>query len=153
LAEAQLDALNTGAPATDRDIHGERVGRIAAARLAGLPDPDGHAAWVAAAFLPDVVLYRPRQPAVFNPGDGNGRVPEDNAFDVAVEILAGSRLANASAPRLATPAFPFLSAPQPAPSCHPSSMILVSARSRPSCGCYAVQPAPRRRGLGAVTYA
>jgi hypothetical protein len=47
--EAQLDALNTGAPATDRDIHGERVGRIAAtaARLAGLADPDGHAARVA----------------------------------------------------------------------------------------------------------
>ena len=44
--EAQLDALNTGAPAADRDIHGERVGRIAAtaARLAGLADPDGHAA-------------------------------------------------------------------------------------------------------------
>jgi hypothetical protein len=46
--EAQLDALNAGAPATDRDINGERVGRIAAAaaRLAGLPGPDGHAARV-----------------------------------------------------------------------------------------------------------
>jgi hypothetical protein len=114
--EAQLDALNAGAPATDRDINGERVGRIAAAaaRLAELPDPDGHAARVAAAFLPDVVIYRPGQPAVFHPGDGNGRALGDNAFDVAVEVLAGSRLANASAPRLATPAFPFLSAPQPA---------------------------------------
>jgi hypothetical protein len=40
-----------GAPATDRDAHGERVRHIAAtaARLAGLPDPDAHAARVAAA--------------------------------------------------------------------------------------------------------
>jgi hypothetical protein len=91
----------------------------AAARLAGLPDPDGHAAWVATTFLPDMLTYRPGRPARFHPGDGNGWAPEDHAFDVAVEVLAGSRLANASAPRLATPAFPFLSAPQPAPAATP----------------------------------
>jgi hypothetical protein len=114
--EAELDALNAGAPATDRDTHGERVRRIAgtAARLAGLSDPDGHAARVAAAFLPDVLTYRPGQPAAFHPGDGNGRALGDNAFDIAVAVLAGSTLATASAPRQATPAFPYLSAPQPA---------------------------------------
>jgi hypothetical protein len=114
--ETALDALNAASPAADRDTCGERVHGIAgtAARLAGLPDPDGHAARVAAAFLPDVLAYRPGQPAGFQPGDGNGRALGDNAFDIAVAVLAGSRLANASTPRQATPAFPYLSAPQPA---------------------------------------
>ena len=114
--EAELDALNAGAPATDRDAHGDRVRRIAAtaARLAGLPNPDAHATRVAAAFLPDVLAYRPGQPAAFQPGDGNGRALGDDAFDVAVAALAGSTLGTAAAPRLATPAFPYLSAPQPA---------------------------------------
>jgi len=61
-----------------------------------------------------VVIYRPGQPAAFHPGDGNGRALGDNAFDIAVAVLAGSTLANASLPRLATPAFPYLFAPQPA---------------------------------------
>lgn len=114
--EADLDALNAGVPAADRDAHGERVRRIAgtAARLAGLSDPDGHAERVAAAFLPDVLTYWPGEPAAFYPGDGNGRALGDNAFDIAVAVLAGSALGNASAPRQATPAFPYLSAPQPA---------------------------------------
>jgi len=114
--EAELDALNAGAPATDRDTYGERVGRLAAtvARLAGLPDHAGHAARVTAAFLPDVLTYRPGQPAAFHPGDGNGRALGDNAFDIAVAVLAGSTLGTAAAPRHATAAFPYLSAPQPA---------------------------------------
>ncbi len=114
--EAELDTLNAGAPAADRDTHGERVRRIAGtvARLAGLSDPDGHAERVVAAFLPDVLTYRPGQPAAFRPGDGNGRALGDNAFDIAVAVLAGSTLGSACAPRLATPAFPYLSAPQPA---------------------------------------
>ena len=114
--EAELDALNAGAPASDRDTHGERVRRLAgtAARLAGLPDPDGHAARVAAAFLPDVLTYRPGHPAAFHPGGGNGRALGDDAFDIAVAVLAGSTLGNASTPRRATPAFPYLSASQPA---------------------------------------
>jgi hypothetical protein len=114
--EAQLETLNAAPPAADRDTHGQRVRRIAGtvARLAGLPDPDGHAAQVAAVFLPDVLSYRPGQPAAFHPGDGNGRALGDNAFDIAVATLAGARLANASTPRQATPAFPYLSAPQPA---------------------------------------
>jgi hypothetical protein len=69
---------------------------------------------VVAAFLPDVLGYRPGQPAAFHPGDGNGRALGDNAFDIAVAVLAGSTLGSASAPRHATPAFPYLSAPQPA---------------------------------------
>jgi Domain of unknown function (DUF4331) len=114
--EADLDALNAGAPAADRDTHGQRVRRIAGtvARLAGLSDPDGHAERVAAAFLPDVLTYRPGQPARFHPGDGNGRALGDDAFDIAVAVLAGSTLGSAAAPHQATPAFPYLSAPQPA---------------------------------------
>ena len=115
-SEEQLDTLNAAPPVADRDTYSERVRRIArtAARLAGLPDPDGHAARVAAAFLPDVLTYRPGQPAGFHPGARNGRALGDNAFDVAVAVLAGSKLGNASTPRQATPAFPYLSAPQPA---------------------------------------
>jgi len=115
-SEEQLDTLNATPPPADRDTYSERVRRIAgtAARLAGLPDPDDHAARVVAAFLPDVLTYRPGQPAGFHPGDGNGRALGDNAFDIAVAVLAGSALGNASAPRHATPAFPYLSAPQPA---------------------------------------
>ena len=114
--ETELDALNAGSPAADRDAYGERVRRIAEtiAQLAGLPDPAGHAARVAKAFLPDVMTYRPGQPAVFHPGNGNGRALGDNAFDTAVAVLAGSALGSASTPRQATPAFPYLSAPQPA---------------------------------------
>jgi hypothetical protein len=114
--EAQLDTLNAAPPAADRDTYSERVRHIAgtAARLAGLPDPDGHAARVVAAFLPDVLTYQPGQPAAVHPGDGNGRALGDNAFDIAVAVLAGSTLGNACAPCQATPAFPYLSKPQPA---------------------------------------
>jgi hypothetical protein len=115
-ADAESETLNAGAPATDRQIHGQRVGRIAstAARLARLPDPTAHAQKVIAAFLPDVVRYRPGAPAVFEPGGGNGRALGDDSFDSAVEFLAGSRLGNASTPRPAAPEFPYLSPPQPA---------------------------------------
>jgi hypothetical protein len=114
--EAELDALNAAPPAADQDTCGERIRHIAAAtaRLAGLPDPAEHAAQVVAAFVPDVLTYRPGQPAAFHPGNGNGRALGDNAYDIAVAVLAGSTLANASTPRQATPAFPYLSAPQPA---------------------------------------
>ena len=67
-----------------------------------------------AAFLPDVVRYQPGVAAVFEPGGGNGRALDDDSFDIAVQFLAGSRLGNASTPRLATPKFPYLSPPQPA---------------------------------------
>lgn len=43
-----------------------------AARLAGLPDPAGHAARVLEAFLPDMLTYRPGQPAAFHPATATG---------------------------------------------------------------------------------
>ena len=67
-----------------------------------------------AAFLPDVVTYRPGRPASFQPGGGNGRALDDNAFDIAVAVLAGSTLGNASVPRPPAPEFPYVSAPSPA---------------------------------------
>ena len=60
------------------------------------------------------LTYRPGQPATFQPGSGNGRVLDDNAFDVAVAVLAGSALGEDSVPHPATPKFPYRSAPQPA---------------------------------------
>ena len=114
--DAESETLNAGAPASDRDTHGKRVLSIAGAvaRLAGLPDPDAHAEQVQAAFLPDVVTYQPGQPGAFQPGSGNGRALDDNAFDIAVAVLAGSALGNASVPRPPTAEFPYLPASQPA---------------------------------------
>ena len=57
---------------------------------------------------------RPGQPAAFHPGDGNGRALADNAFDIAVAVLAGSPIGTTPAPRQATSAFPYLSPTQPA---------------------------------------
>ncbi len=113
--DAESEILNAGAPATDQEVHGERVARIAGtvACLAGLPDPEAHAKKVMAAFLPDVVVYRPGTPAAFEPGGGNGRALDDDSFDIAVGFLAGSPLGGASVPRVASPAFPYLPAPQP----------------------------------------
>jgi hypothetical protein len=98
------------------DAHGKRVLSVAdaAARLAGLADPDAHAEQVQAAFLPDVVRYQPGQAASFRPGSGNGRALDDDTFDIAVAVLAGSTLGNASIPRPPTAEFPYLSAPRPA---------------------------------------
>jgi hypothetical protein len=114
--DSDVDALNADTPADDQASYGGRVRRLAAtvARLAGLPDPDGHAAQVVAAFLPDVLGYRPGQPAAFHPGDGNGRALGDNAFDIALAALAGSPVASSSAPSQATPRFPYLSPSRPA---------------------------------------
>src|SRR5262249_25047287 len=115
-ADAESETLNAGVPASDRDAHGKRVFSTAstAARLAGLAEPDAHAERVQAAFLPDVVTYRPAWPASFQPGGGNGRALDDDAFDIAVAVLAGSTLGNASVPRPAAPEFPYVSAPSPA---------------------------------------
>lgn len=90
------DALNAGSPATDEDTCGKRVRDLGGtvARLAGLLGPSGHGEQVAEAFLPDVITYRPGQPAAFRPGDGNGRALGDNALDIAVAVLAGSALGN-----------------------------------------------------------
>ena len=63
-SEAEMDALNAGSPDPDRDTYSERVRAIA-----------GTIARVAEAFLPDVVTYRPGQPAAFRPGEATGRSP------------------------------------------------------------------------------
>ena len=107
-ADAESEILNAGAPASDTDAHGKRVLSIAgvAARLAGLAGPDAHAEHVLAAFLPDVVRYRPGQPASFRPGGGNGRALDDDTFDIAVAVLAGSALGNAPRPAPARRGFP-----------------------------------------------
>ena len=114
--DAESETLNAGAPASDTDVHGKRVHSIAsaAARLAGLADPDAHAEQVLAAFLPNVVRYQPGQPASFQPGGGNGRALDDDTFDIAVAVLAGSTLGNASVPRPPASEFPYLSAPRQA---------------------------------------
>ena len=114
--DAESETLNAGEPASDTDTHGKRVLRIAgaAARLAGLSDHEAHAEHVRAAFLPDLVIYQPGQPASFQPGGGNGRALDDDTFDIAVAVLAGSTLGNASVPRPPTAKFPYLSAPSPA---------------------------------------
>ena len=114
--DAESETLNAGAPASDTDAHGKRVLSIAdaVARLGGLADPDAHAEQVQAVFLPDVVRYQPGQPASFQPGSGNGRALDDDTFDIAVAVLAGSTLGNASMPRPPTAEFPYLSAPRPA---------------------------------------
>lgn len=114
-SDAESETLNAGAPASDTDAHGKWVFSIAgaAARLAGLADPDAHAEHVQAAFLPDLVRYQPGQLAFFQPGGGNGRALDDDAFDIAVAVLAGSTLGNASVPRPPTAEFPYLSAPRP----------------------------------------
>jgi hypothetical protein len=63
------EALNAGSPAGDAATFGEAVRRTAAhvARLSRIPRPDEHPATVAAAFLPDVLRYRPGQPAASRP--------------------------------------------------------------------------------------
>src|SRR5262249_15911943 len=148
-SEEQLDALNAAPPAADRDTCTDRVRRIAgtAARLAGLPDPDGHAAAVAAAFLPDVLTYRPGQPAGFHPAEGNGRALGDNAFDTAVAVLAGSALANASIPRHPTPPFPYLSPapPPPRPPAPPPPPLPPPASTAPVRPTMTSRPAPWQR--------
>jgi hypothetical protein len=102
------EALNAGNPADDRGEYSAAVTATAAtiARLAGIPDPVGHAARVADAFLPDVLSYQPGQPAHFRPagpddthrGDSpgwvaNGRALTDDAFGTALHLLTGNPIA------------------------------------------------------------
>jgi hypothetical protein len=88
--------------------------REVAARIAvlrGLADPDRHAAAVAGAFLPDVIHFRPDQPAVFMPGAGNGRALHDDAFGTALSVLNGGPLGVTRSPRPMISQFPYLAAP------------------------------------------
>ena len=104
------EALNAGSPADDVTRFGEAVQRTAAhvAKLSGATHPDEHAAALVAAFLPDVLRYRPGQPARFAPGTGNGRGLHDDAFGTALSLLAGDQLGVTTSPHLVTPEFPHL---------------------------------------------
>jgi hypothetical protein len=104
------EALNAGSPADDVARFGEAVRRTAAhvAKLSGAADPDEHAASLVAAFLPDVLRYRPGRPARFAPGTGNGRALHDDAFGTALSLLVGGQLGVTSSPNPVTPEFPHL---------------------------------------------
>jgi hypothetical protein len=78
------------------------------AELAGVSDPQQHAATVAAAFLPDVLHYTPGVPARFVPGSGNGRALDDDAFGTAVSVLLGRRRGDSPAPFTPSSEFPYV---------------------------------------------
>jgi Domain of unknown function (DUF4331) len=107
---ADTEALNAGSPAGDIATFGEAVRATAAhvAELSGAADPDGRAATVVAAFLPDLLRYRPGQPARFVPGTGNGRGLHDDAFGTTLSLLAGNRLGVTTSPNPVVPGFPHL---------------------------------------------
>ena len=104
------EALNAGSPAGDVATFGEAVRWTAArvARLSRATDPDGHAATVVAAFLPDLLRYRPGQPARYAPATGNGRGLHDDAFGSTLSLLAGRRLGVTTSPNPVVPGFPHL---------------------------------------------
>lgn len=110
---ADTEALNAGSPADDVARFGEAVRRTAAhvATLSRLPRPGEHAARVAAAFLPDVLRYRPGQPARYAPGTGNGRGLHDDAFGATLSLLAGRPLGVTTSPYPVVPEFPYLAPP------------------------------------------
>jgi uncharacterized protein DUF4331 len=107
---ADTEALNAGSPADDVSRFGAAVRQTAAhvATLSGAAQPDEHAAAVVAAFLPDVLHYRPGQPARFAPGTGNGRGLHDDAFGTALSLLVGDQLGATTSPHPVTPEFPHL---------------------------------------------
>lgn len=106
------EALNAGSPADDVRLHGDRL-LEAAAKLAlqrGGVDAAEHAATVASAFLPDVLRFRPGQPARYEPGSGNGRGLHDDAFGAAVSAFNGSSLGRSASPHPVVADFPHLAA-------------------------------------------
>jgi hypothetical protein len=106
------EALNAASPADDVRRHADRLQRAAAkvATVRGFSDPDGHASSVVRAFLPDVLQFRPGQPAGYHPGAGNGRGLYDDAFGAALSVLNGSPLGVSDSPHPVAHAFPHLPA-------------------------------------------
>ena len=104
------EALNAGSPAGDIAAFGDVVRRtarrVAEASQAG--NPDEHAATLLAAFLPDLLRYRPGQPARFAPGTGNGRGLDDDAFGTTLSAVVGRRLGVTVSPYPVVPEFPHL---------------------------------------------
>jgi Domain of unknown function (DUF4331) len=107
---ADTEALNAGAPAGDVATFGAAVRRTAAqvAKLSRATNPDKHAATVVAAFLPDLLRYRPGQPTRFAPGTGNGRGLHDDAFGTTLSLLVGDQLGVTTSPNAVVPGFPHL---------------------------------------------
>ena len=115
-ADAESEILNAGAPASDTDAHGKRVLSIVgvAARLAGLAGPDAHAEHVLAAFLPDVVRYRPGQPASSSLAAATGARSMTTPSTSPWRSWPGLRSGTLPVPRPPAADFPYLSPPRPA---------------------------------------
>ena len=107
---AGTEALNAGSPAGDVAAYTDLVRRTAVrvAELSRAASPDEHAATLVAAFLPDLLRYRPGQPARFAPGTGNGRGLHDDAFGTTLSLVAGRQLGMTTSPYPVVPGFPHL---------------------------------------------
>jgi len=107
---ADTEALNAGSPAGDIAAFGEVVRRTArqVAEVSQAGNPDEHAATLLAAFLPDLLRYRPGKPVLFAPGTGNGRGLHDDAFGTTLSVVAGRRLGVTTSPHPVVPEFPHL---------------------------------------------
>jgi hypothetical protein len=104
------EGANAGSPASDIDAQTDRIEQVATrlATLQGLTDPATHGRTVGRAFLPDVLTFRPAQPARYQPGTGNGRTLDDDAFGTALSVLNGSPLGVTPSPHPIVPEFPHL---------------------------------------------
>jgi hypothetical protein len=125
----ETEQLNAGDPGSDTMRYRSSVVRTAltVAELAGVEDPQAHAVAVAAAFLPDVLHYRPGAPARFAPGSGNGRAMDDDAFGTAVSLLVGHRRGGSPAPFAPSATFPYV--PRPHAGELPALLELFGLRS------------------------
>jgi hypothetical protein len=107
---ADTEALNAGSPADDVATFGEVVRRagVHVAELTRAANPDEHAAMLVAAFLPDLLRYRPGKPVRFAPGTGNGRGLHDDAFGTTLSLVVGRQLGVTTSPHPVVPGFPHL---------------------------------------------
>jgi hypothetical protein len=107
---ADTEALNAGSPADDVATFGEVVRRTAVhvAEVTRAASPGEHAARLVAAFLPDLLRYRPDKPVRFAPGTGNGRGLHDDAFGTTLSLVVGRQLGVTTSPHPVVPEFPHL---------------------------------------------
>ena len=108
----EAEELNVGSPATDLERHGARLEQLAEqiATLGHLPKPDRarglgsrtHSCLTSCASGP---VSLPR----YQPGTGNGRGLQDDAFGTAVSMLNGRPLGHTESPHPVVPEFPHLS--------------------------------------------
>lgn len=83
-----------GHPSQDRANDTARVAGMtaAAARVAGIADPEAHGRAVAGRLLPDVLPYTVGTPAAFAVAGFNGRSMTDNAPEVMFRLITGTDL-------------------------------------------------------------